>query len=188
MAPSQKQKRKPLPKRPCPCCRSLLSEKTIEHHASRTHIPTCINVTLAAAGWEQPKFFSDISGDLSGDSSENNPKIESSIAPHPTNADDDHALVKDSDSVADAGGLEKIIQTWSGCRSQVDYYKSDTEDKGEALEEDARDSDVDSEFEREGTRIHNGLGMDDLIDEDLQCIIAEFSMHLFSLCYYYYNH
>jgi hypothetical protein len=88
MAPSRKRKRKPPPKRPCPCCGSIVSEKTIERHAlgthdlyfprrlliehvSGTHVPTRINVTIASAAQKRANFelskdaFSDISGDSS---------------------------------------------------------------------------------------------------------------------------
>jgi len=88
-----------------------------------------------------------------------------------------------SDTEEDA--LEQIVQeSWSGHHSRVDDYESDTE--AEDFNEDSAlprqikggdsDSDLDSEFEWKDTGMHNGLELDDLIDEDLQRIIAEFGV------------
>jgi hypothetical protein len=49
MAPSRKRKRKPYPKRACPCCQAILSEKTIERHLGGNHVPNRIKVIRAAA-------------------------------------------------------------------------------------------------------------------------------------------
>jgi hypothetical protein len=49
MAPSRKRKRKPYPKRACPCCQVILSEKTIERHLGGNHVPNRIKVIRAAA-------------------------------------------------------------------------------------------------------------------------------------------
>jgi hypothetical protein len=207
VAPSQKRKRKPLPKRPCPCCGSLLTEKTIERHASGTHVPTRINVTLAfaAAAQKQTKFLNNLSGDSSANGLDSD--LESTLAhksdlesvdPDPTTnaADADHHTFDDNHTFDDKShakteNVEKIVQsTWLRCRSRDDEYESEVEDTEESEEDGSRpktnavatDSDIDSEYEGEGMRIRNGLGMDDLIDEDLQRIIAEFSaFSLFSL-------
>ena len=79
MAPSHKRKRKALPKRPCPCCSAVLSEKTIERHLEGTYLPTHIKVARAAAApHKRPRSekthistsSSDLSSDLSSDSSD----------------------------------------------------------------------------------------------------------------------
>ena len=80
-------------------------------------------------------------------------------------------------SAAGSNDFEEMIQdTWSGCRARVDDYESDTE--SEDFNEDAasRDSvsDVDSEFDSPEMGTRNGLEIDDLVDEDFQCLIAEF--------------
>ena len=45
------------------------------------------------------------------------------------------------------------------------------------------DSDVDSEFESPEMGTHHGLDMDDLVDEDFQHLIAEFSVSVLSHCF-----
>ena len=192
MAPSQKRKRKPLPKRPCPCCGSILSEKTIERHASGTHVPTRINVTIAAAAQKRANFelskdvFSDLSGDSSDlDSQDLNTDPVHFHEPGVAMPDDEDRYAVDEDPLGfdgidvEARRLEDIIQnTWSH-RSRVDDYDSDdseSEDEDEEcrdFEGNANASDEDSDIEGEGMR--NGLGMNDLVEEDLQRIIAEFS-------------
>lgn len=176
MAPSQKRKRKPLPKRPCPCCGSILSEKTIERHASGTHVPTRINVILAVAALEQANLSSDVSasGDPSRHSSGNAPDLDDAWdresdpdpmtrnpADHPHESDPDamnptdhpHDACDDdgeprSNTEIEARGiaLEKFIQ------KTWSGWQSDTED--EDYEENRRnlDSDLDdeSDFEWEG--------------------------------------
>jgi hypothetical protein len=199
MPPSQKRKRKPLPKRPCPCCGSILSEKTIERHASGTHVPTRINVTLAVAAQDQAKFQGkakfqgnlDVSEDpdLSGDSSD----LDSTTHPDPTNADhhgEPELHLHHDDDVGDGepergptnaadhphnhdAQIDTIIQkTWSGWRSDTEDEDEDYEGNGRVLDP---DSDEESDFEWEEKGQRNRLGIDDLIDEDLQRIIAEFS-------------
>jgi hypothetical protein len=190
MAPSsQKRKRKPLPKRPCPCCGSLLSEKTIERHASGTHVPTRINVTLAAAAKKRAKVdhSSDVFGfgDLYDDSSaiessdlEQSVETASGMDHTPDDeawnaADEDHGFVEPD---VEGGRLEEIVRdTWSRCRSRLDDYESDDVDEEEGFEGNADASDPDSDIELEGVGECNGLGMNDLVEEDIQRIIAEFS-------------
>jgi hypothetical protein len=166
-----------------------LSEKTIERHASGTHVPTRINVTLAvAASQERARFLGNLSGDLSGDSSD----LDESTT-HPDDYEDHHYDGWDGEpgpdppNVADhphnhnhdaeAGGLEIFIQkTWSGCRSD-----SEDEDEEDGRVQDSDSLGEESEFEWEEKGIRDHLGIDDLIDEDLQRVIAEFSTHLFLL-------
>ncbi|KIM39918.1 hypothetical protein M413DRAFT_29075 [Hebeloma cylindrosporum] len=204
---SRKRKRKLYPKRPCPCCGAILSEKTIERHVSGTHIPTRIKVTHAEAAHKRARFTSNLSsdplGDLSGDS-DGNESFESDsesmlddvlpregpsdLTPQP---DFEPAPVNTADVDANRGtGPEReelegtIRDTWSGRRARVEDYESDPED--EDFEEDVSrsqspensNSDQESEFEWEGMRIPSGLGLDDLVDEDLQQIIAEFAEEL----------
>ena len=70
--------------------------------------------------------------------------------------------------------LDNILQkSWAECRPQVDEDKSDEE--GDSSEsDDGRESG--SEWGGEG--IYNGLGRDDLIEEGLQRLIAEFGAHI----------
>ena len=96
---------------------------------------------------------------------------------------EDHGLVnEDTPGLVDveATALEEIIQnTWSR-RARVDDYDSDDESDEEDDDENDLEgntnlnaSDADSDIEWEGK--WNGLGMNDLVDEDLQRLIAEFS-------------
>jgi hypothetical protein len=144
----------------------------------------CLSCDSSANGLE-----SDLESTHSGDPISGGPDLDldSNEAEQQPDAER-HACVEDSESDAKAGGLERIIQTtWSGCRSQVDEYESDAED--EDYEENTSppmtnarhaDSEIDSEFEWDGMGKRNGLGMDDLVDEDLERIIAEFSAHFSS--------
>jgi hypothetical protein len=68
-----------------------------------------------------------------------------------------------------------LENTWAGCRARVDEYQSDVEEEDSDDNVADADSDTESEFEWEGTRTRNGLGIDDLVEEDLQRIISEFS-------------
>ena len=186
MAPSNKRKRKPLPKRACPCCGSILSEKTIEHHAAGTHVPTRINVTLVGAA-QKHELSSDILADLSGDSSDID--IESSgldfgseKSPAPASpaaiffaADEDRLDVVEPEIDHE---LEEIVEnTWSGRRATVEDYESDDEEEDYEGNNDASEPDSEREWEQMGVR--NGLEMDDLVDEDFQRIVAEFGALLF---------
>ena len=197
MAPSGKRKRKPLPKRPCPCCGSILSEKTIERHSSGSHVPTQINVTLAAAAAQKRTnvdVFSDLYEDFSGystDSTERDstdspefpvPQLKPQLQLDPKrhrelSVDWNPAEEEDYDVEKDDGNsrmLDDILQkSWAECRPQVDEDESDEE--GDSSESDeGRESG--SEWGGEG--IYNGLGRDDLIEEDLQRLIAEFGAHI----------
>jgi hypothetical protein len=201
MAPSQKRKRKSLPKRPCPCCGAVLSEKTIDRHVSGTHLPTCIKVTHASAAQKRAKFSGNLSndflGDLSGDSSGNDlgdsdldsepdftetgsdpVGVELVPALHSPRINEhtvDPTWFENDENDAESKELREILETtWSGCRSRVDEYaESDAEDEDFEEDEDS-DPDPDPDFEWEEAGKRNGLGMDELIDEDLQRIIAEF--------------
>ena len=191
---AQKRKRKILPKRPCPCCGSILSEKTIERHSSGTHVPTCITVTIASAAATQKRAKTECEPFDSGDKSDLEIlDFHQSEDPGtgPMDAlEQDHTGPSDAvNQVNDAktGEIKKVIQnTWSGCRSRVEEYESDAED--EDFEDDVpqamvdSDSDIDSEFEGEVMGIRDGLGIDELVDEDLQRIIAEFSPSSILLC------
>jgi hypothetical protein len=183
----QKRKRKPLPKRPCPCCGSVLSEKTINRHASGTHVPTRITVTLASSGPQNHEDHDFSGSEDSDDHPVDTPRSRPSDAFDPTALDPDAldldplAWTEESQSDEKGEGLPSIIQeTWSGCRSRVDEYQSDADedDFDENGSQPMSDTDTDtfpeSEFEWEASRMCNGLGMNDLIDEDLQHIISEF--------------
>jgi hypothetical protein len=179
MAP--KRKRKPLPKRPCPCCGSILSEKIILRHASGTHVPTRITVTLASASQaahnhadlessrSEASSSDEIADDLTGDFNEEQ------------NLDAQPSEYLDADPQP-SGGHENILwNSWSGRRSRVDKYESDDEENDyeennpPPIEDPESNSDIDSGGDSEEMGTHHGLGMDDLIDEDLQRILAEFS-------------
>jgi len=207
MGPSRKPKHNAHPKRSCPCCAAKLSEKTIEQHLSGTHIPTHIKVTLAEAAqkrmWLSGNFSGDLLGDISDDPNGNDldflhSDLESTYSdvlleqehPDPDLQDplpDIHPACANTEADADLEDLEETVRnTWKWAR--VDDYESDEEDDGI---EDApqpqpqtsmgnSDSDPESEFEWEGMEIPHGLGMDDLVDEELQCIIAEFGELFFS--------
>ena len=193
MAPSGKRKRKPLHKRPCPCCGSVLSEKTIERHSSGSHVPTRINVTLAAAAAHKrtnvDENFSGYSTDSterdSTDSTEPNfpvPRLEPQLQLDPKrhrelSVDWNPAEEEDCDGEKDDGEsrmLDDILQkSWAECLPEVDEDESDEE--GDSSEsDDGRESG--SEWGGEG--IYNGLGRDDLIEEDFQRLIAEFGAHI----------
>ena len=196
MAP--KRKRRQDPKRACPCCGSLLSEKTIARHALGTHVPTRINVTLAtaAAARKRAKYDSSSDNGLISD-------LDSEPEIHGSQLSDDQGPINDPDGdyptcvgddehptfvKGEESGLKKIIHdTWSGTRSRVDEYESDEEDQD--FEENSShsmadpDSDMESDFEGDGMGFRNGLAMEDLVDEDLQRIIAEFCELFFHYCY-----
>jgi hypothetical protein len=210
MAPSRKRKRKPPPKRSCPCCSAVLSEKTIQRHLGGTYLPTHIKVTRAAATphkrhHSEKRAVSTSSFDLSGDISSDSSNLSSAqVESDPRNVNGSEPELEHLEEIipeADAGTqarsaagsddleLEEIIeQTWSGRRARVDDYESDTEsdtDSEDFNEEGANssdsstgsessDEDLDSESPEIGTR--NGLGMDDLVDEDFQRLISEFSV------------
>ena len=177
-----KRKCEPLPKCACPCCGAILCEKTIERHLTGTHLPTHIKVTHAAAHLDS---VDNLSGDVSSDDSDDSRDsrgldIESSDA----NVLDIDVLstVNEPDNEPDAPHINITVNesdapcvnitqdTWSGCRAQVnDYIDSNTEDKDyeddQPHQTDPSEEDFDFDFEEEmGT--HNGLGTDDLIDED----------------------
>ena len=193
MAPSRKRKRKPLPKRPCPCCGSILSEKTIEHHATGSHVPTRIFVTLTAASQKQAdvELSSDIVGDLlSRDSSEVEYSLQENDPENSSERSFDRNLVINEDPLPPEEGahgfynpkldlnLEEIVQnTWSGRRATVEDYESDDEEEEFDGNDNASEPDSDLESERMG--FCDGLGMDDLVDEDFQRIIAEFGVFFF---------
>ena len=206
MLPSQKQKRKLHPKRPCPCCGATLLEKTIERHASGNHILTHIKVTHAQ---KRARFSGnssrDLLGDLSGEDelecldSDLESDLESThsdampeegqsgldlheplpdIDPAQPNTADTAQMTRGSD--ADLEDLEETVRnTWQ--RARVEDYKSDEEDNDfedapRRPQTNTGDSDLESESEWEGMRIPDGLGTDDFVDEELQRIIAEFGV------------
>ena len=70
--------------------------------------------------------------------------------------------------------LDDILQkSWAECLPEVDEDESD--EKGDSSESnDGRE--WGSEWGGEG--IYNGLGRDDLIEEDFQWLIAEFGAHI----------
>ena len=203
MAPSRKRKRKPLPKRPCPCCGSILSEKTIERHASGTHVPTRINVTLATAARKRTNIdiFSDPIDNISGSSSDSterdtpdSPELNSPVPElyspvpelkldpqqHRLPSVDWNPAYEEEDVGSDDGQsrlLDDILKrSWSACRPQVDRYDSDSEEDGDGSESyDMEDSGSDWG----GEEFFNGLGREDLIEEDFQRVIAKFCAHLF---------
>jgi len=207
MLPSQKRKRKLHPKRPCPCCGATLSEKTIERHASGNHILTHIKVTHAQ---KRARFSENLSstllGDLSGkdDLESLDSDLESTHSDAGSDADleeleetirytwsdrvedYDESDTEDVDTTVNEPGAPRVNitqDTWSGRRARVDdYVDSDTEDEDDQPRRtDTSDEDFDFDFEEEmGTC--NGLGMDDLIDEDFQRIIAEFGASNFLSC------
>ena len=196
MAPSQKRKRKPLPKRLCPCCRAILSEKTIERHASGSHVPTRINVTLAAAAAAPSQKHADLKlssmGDISGSSSDEESDIcdvessgmdighETTTGYHvqvglDTRVDEDPQYVDPPhfEEPEHDLELEEIVHnTWSGRRATVEDYESDDEEDDIEGNEFVPEPDPDIETEGMGERY--GLEMDDLVDEDFQRIIYEF--------------
>jgi hypothetical protein len=205
MAPSQKRKRKPIPKRPCPCCGSLLSEKTIERHASGTHVPTRITVTLASQKQANLKVPLPCDGDILGDLSSDWGGSDSVVADDlhviagELHAEDGRLAADDGDEglAAEDGGLaaeddtaggddaaggglgvEEILRnTW---RTRVGEFDSDVEDEDfEEKNTSDLESETDSDWEGRDPGICNGLGMDDLVDEDLQRILAEFSASFF---------
>ena len=86
-------------------------------------------------------------------------------------------------SAAGSNDFEEMIQdTWSGCRARVNDYESDTESEDFNKDAASRDSvsDVDSEFDSPEMGTRNGLEIDDLVDENFQCLIAEFGVLLLS--------
>lgn len=190
MANSKKRKHKPLPKHPCPCCGAILSEKTIERHLTGTHLPTRIKVTHASAA-AYLDSVDDLSGDLSsilGNDSDDSKDFGGSDieATH-------GAIVLDIDELPtvndpDPSTVDIVQDTWSGCHAQVnDYLDSDTEDEdfedNQPHQTDMSDEESDFNFQEEGMGMRNGLGTDDLIDEDFQRIIAEFCASIFLFCY-----
>ena len=180
-----KRKCKPLPKRPCPCCGAILSEKTIEQHLSGTHLPTRIKVTHATAHLD---FVNNLLGDLSSDDFDDSRDsrglgIESSDAnvldinilstvDEPNNEPDaPHINITVNES--DAPCINIIQDTWSGHHAQVnDYIDSDTEDEDyeddQPHQTDSSEEDFDFDFQEEGMGMCNGLGTDDFINEDFQ--------------------
>ena len=211
MAPSNKRKRKPLPKRPCPCCGSILSEKTIERHSSGTHVPTRINVTLAAAARKYPNhvlvdYLSDASTDSTDlgfsvsdldDNPHPGPAVARNHAPGPNPEAAEHAYElepavdlntadeddRDHTRVEEGRFNAKMLQdSWPARRSHVDsdaeedFFLEGKDDSGDS------DSDLDFGSDCEGEGIRNGLAIDDLVEEDLQRLIAEFSAPFFFFC------
>ena len=201
MAPPTKRKRRPLPKRACPCCSAILSEKTIERHLGGTHVPNRIQVTRAAASSHPHSLnpinsyddlSSDVASDASGVSSNVSPSVSSDheskdvtiVAPlndiNPPFNDIDPPF---NDPVNDE--LAEIVRnTWSGRRG--DNYDEDTEDEDtededyhgspidDIMPNEEHDSDAEFELGSDETGMRNGLGLDDLANEDFQRIIAEF--------------
>lgn len=181
-----------LAKHPCPCCGSLLTKKTIKRHASGAHVPTRITVTLAAHKQANPETSdSDASGGDSGDlSGDFNP----ADGPIPLDADtpaDAPACIpveEHDQSEAKAGGLPELVRNaWGGSRSRLYEYQSDMEEedfyeKGSQAKPD-EDGDTDteggSEFEWEERGIRKDLGIDDLVEEDLQRVISQFGAFIF---------
>jgi hypothetical protein len=82
MAPPLKRKRKPLPKRACPCCSAVLSEKTIERHLGGTYVPNRIKITRAAASSQHRARSSYGSKNNSGSISSNSSEGDSSDRAH----------------------------------------------------------------------------------------------------------
>ena len=172
MAPSRKQKRKPLPKRPCPCCGSILSEKTIERHASGTHVPTRINVTLATAARKRTNIdiFSDPIDNISGSSSDS--------TEHDT-----------PDSPELNSPVPELYSPVPELKLDPQQHRLPSVDWNPAYEEEEVGSDdgqsrllddiEDSGSDWGGEEFFNGLGREDLIEEDFQRVIAEFCAHLF---------
>jgi hypothetical protein len=165
-----------------------LSTKTINRHAAGKHVPTRITVTLAALKEGNLETSdSDASTDnLSGDFNQ--------FDPPDNDADPPTCIqVEDRQSETNPGGLPEIIQkAWCGSRSRLDEYQSDLEeedfDDNEAPDGDAEaDSEGDSEFDWQENGIRNGLGQDDLVDEDLQRVISEFGRLFFHLFITSYN-
>jgi hypothetical protein len=65
--------------------------------------------------------------------------------------------------------------------------EEDYEDNATPKRDTEVDSDGDSEFDWQENGIRNGLGQDDLVDEDLQHVISEFCRLLFHLLITSYN-
>ena len=213
-----KRKRKPLPKRACPCCSALLSEKTIERHLGGRHVPNRIQVTRAAASSHPHSLnptdsIGDLSSDVASDVSDVSSDVSSVSSDHSqdkssaveikrvtvvppfndinppfnninppfndpeTNLDGDLANIDppfndpDTTSNLDADLAEIIQNTWS--RRRVDNYDEDTED-GSLIDDEEHDSDLEFELGSDETEMRNGLGLDDLVNEDFQRIISEF--------------
>ena len=194
MAASRKRKRKPLPKRPCPCCGSILSEKTIERHASGTHVPTRIFVKLAGASQKHAdvELSSEIVGDLSQDSSDVEYSLQVNDAEKFPKRSSDQGLLIDEDGHPeeeeahgfDDHDLEEIVQNmWSGRQATVEDYESDDEEEDFDGSDNASEPDSDLESEQMGFR--DGLWMDDLVDEDFQRVIAEFGVFFFDSSFYH---
>jgi hypothetical protein len=175
-----------------------LSEKTIERHSSGTHVPTRINVTLAAAARKRTNivlvdYLSDASTDSTdlgfsisdlddkqhspGPNAEHAFELEPAVDLNTADEDDrDHTRVEEGQFNA------KMLQdSWPACRSHVD---SDAEEDVLEGKDDSGDSDSDLDLgsDWEGEGIRNGLAMDDLVEEDLQRLIAEFSASFFFIC------
>jgi hypothetical protein len=190
-----------------------LSQKTIERHSSGTHVPTRINVTLAATARKRPNidpenYLSDDSTDstdlaFSLSDLDDKPNPEAALArnpaqeyppePHPEHALELEPAVdwNTADELEDAYEgrfdaetllLDNMLRdSWSTCRSQVD---SDDEEENFEGKDDSGDSDSDLDLgcDWEGDGIRNGLAMDELVEEDLQRLIAEFSAPFFFIC------
>ena len=206
MAPSHKRKRKPLPKRACPCCFSLLSEKTIDRHLAGKHVPNKIKVTRAAAyscnqdhgsahntsGRSSDfEISTDVSSEVSGEVfsegfSDVSGDFRNSADPDPIQTGNfDSGIPFDEAETANDVGEEsraaekvdfvKVVQeTWSGRRTTIEVEESDTDGEEDPIRYEDTDSELDLDIAAEETGLRNGLGMDDLIDEDFQRIIANF--------------
>jgi hypothetical protein len=80
-----------------------------------------------------------------------------------------HILDTDEDDLA-----QIVQETWFSNCSQENFYDSDDEDESDIDTGNIVDPDSDLESGFEGKETHNGLEMEDLVDEDIQRIIAEF--------------
>lgn len=128
------------------------------------------------------------------------------IEPEPVGSDsrsqagtDKHLF--DSHVISPAGtdteedNVPKIVKdTWSGRRSHVEDYHSDSEDDDfnkHTFPQQGKPthsaSESDSEFEWNETGMRNGLEMEDLVNEDFERIIAQFGAFPFYFCFFKLN-